>query len=90
MNFDRIVLPSVDSNSFVFGMQCKGCLLLSHRARQASGGRFAVRNDEVIFPRLESLSALLLVRALHKTVSENAREGNFLRVGKEFTFSLGK
>lgn len=92
MNFDGVVLLNVYSNSFIFGTQHKGWLLLvlSHRAGQASGGRFAVRNDKVTFPRLESLSALLLVRALHKNVSENGREGSFLRVGEEFTFSLGK
>lgn len=53
VNFDRILLLDVYSNSFIFGTQYKGRLLLanSHKAGVANGGSFAAaENGEVTHP----------------------------------------
>lgn len=53
INFDRIVLLDVYSNSFIFETQCKGRLLLanSHKAGAANGVSFAAaENGEVTHP----------------------------------------
>jgi len=73
VNFDRILLLSVYSNSFIFGTGCKGWLLLAlcHRAREASGASFAVKNGEVSHQRLQSQLTLLLNRELCTKLSEN-------------------
>lgn len=75
VNFYRILLLYVYSDSLIFGTQYEGCLLLvlSHGARAASGVNFAVGNGEVTHSRLQIFLALLLERerALYKTVSEN-------------------
>lgn len=85
--FDRILVLNIYSNSFIFGTQFKGCLLLalSHSAGEASGVSFPVRNGEVIHPRLQSLLALLLKRQLCTKLCLK-----MVPIGKEFNFSLGK
>lgn len=65
VNFDRILLLDVYSNSFIFGTQHKGRLLLanSHKAGVANGVSFAAaENGEVTHPWLQSLLALVLER----------------------------
>lgn len=60
VNFDRILLLDVYSNSFIFGTQYKGHLLLanSHKAGTANGVSFAAaKNGEVSHPWLQSLLA---------------------------------
>lgn len=89
VNFDRILLLNVYSNSFIFGTQYKGCLVLtlSHSAREevVLVSLYRWRNGEVTHLRLHSLLALLLERWLSAKLSLR-----MVLLWKEFTFSVGK
>lgn len=74
VNSDKALLLNVYSNSFIFGTEYKGCLLLvlSHRAREAHGVTFAVSNGEMTHRKSAKLFGVTArERALYKTVSEN-------------------